>query len=157
MNTVTVSIPAGATDTTPGNNTSTVSGTVSTVVDLAITKAVGSTTIAVGGTTTFSFVITNAGRARRRARASRTRCRPLLGNATLVGSQVGGGASTASFNITGTAIAGSVTIPAGGTVTVTVAVTGVSSGNYVNTVTVSIPAGATDTTPGTTRLRCLER
>jgi hypothetical protein len=69
-----------------------------------------------------------------------------------ISSAVNGSASTASFRLSGSTFAGSVTIASGGTVTVTIEVTAISTGSYTNTLTVLVPAGTTNL--GSTTATC---
>ncbi|MES2051292.1 MAG: hypothetical protein V4455_04975, partial [Pseudomonadota bacterium] len=102
------------------------------------------TTVGVGGTTTFSFVISNAGPSTVTGASFVDTLPAQFNNATSLGSQVSGNATTASFSISGTTIQGSVTIPSGGGVTVTVQVTAVATGSYTNTLAVTPPVGTTN-------------
>ena len=136
-------IPAGTTNT--GSTTATVPGTVTNVVNITPSKTVGSSTMAVGATTSFTLVVSNAGPSTLTGSINDVIPAQLTRRWRASASQVNGSASTANFSLTGTTFAGSVTIASGGTVTVTIQVTGLSSGSYTNTLTVLMPAGTTNT------------
>jgi uncharacterized repeat protein (TIGR01451 family) len=152
-NTLTVLVPAGTTNL--GSTTATAPGTVTNVVNLATSKTVGSSTVAVGTTTSFTLVVSNAGPGTLSGSLSDTIPSQLTTTGARISSAVNGSASTASFGLSGSTFAGSVTIASGGTVTVTIEVTAVSAGSYTNTLTVLVPAGTTNlgsttaTAPGT--------
>jgi uncharacterized repeat protein (TIGR01451 family) len=152
-NTLTVLVPAGTTNL--GSSTATASGTVTNVVNLGVSKLVGSSTVAVGGTTSFTLVVTNAGPSTLTSSINDTLPSQFTSTIARVSSSVNGSASTANFTLVAGVFAGSVTIASGGTVTVTIEVTAVTVGSYTNTLTVLIPAGTTNngsttaTVPGT--------
>ena len=116
-NTLTVLIPAGTTNN--GSTSATAVGTVTNVVNLGVSKAVGSSTVAVGGTTSFTLVVSNAGPGTLSGSLSDTIPSQLTTTGARISSAVNGSASTASFGLSGSTFAGSVTIASGGTVTVT--------------------------------------
>src|SRR6185369_739473 len=61
-NTATVTVPAGFTDPTPGNNTATDTDTVVAAnADLSITKSDGNASVSAGGMTTYTIVASNPG------------------------------------------------------------------------------------------------
>jgi uncharacterized repeat protein (TIGR01451 family) len=116
---------------------------------------VASSTIAVGGTTSFTIVIGNTGPSTMTT-ASIVDTLPSNLTATQVSSDTGGGATVpTAFNLSGTTVRGSVTIPTGGTVTVTVVVQATGANGYTNTVTLTPLVGVTNlgsstaTAPGT--------
>jgi uncharacterized repeat protein (TIGR01451 family) len=141
-NTLTVLIPAGTSNN--GSTTATVAGTVTSVVNIAPSKAVGSTTVAVGNTTSFTLVVGNAGPSTLTSSIQDTLPSQFTTTIGRISSAVNGSASTANFSLTGSTFAGSVTIASGGTVTVTIEVTAITSGSYTNTLTVLIPAGTSN-------------
>jgi uncharacterized repeat protein (TIGR01451 family) len=137
-----------------GSTTATAPGTVGVVVTPSLSKTVGSTTIAVGGTTSFTIVIGNAGPSTMTT-ASIVDTLPANLTATRWSAHVQGGASVpTAFNLSGTTVRGSVTIP-GGTVSVTIVVRPQPAGGYTNTVTLTPLSGVTNlgsttaTAPGT--------
>ncbi len=60
-NTVTVTPTANTTDTNPANNTSTVQTSLNLAANLSVTKTDGTTTVAAGGTTSYTVTFTNGG------------------------------------------------------------------------------------------------
>ena len=146
------SIAAGSLTTSLGSNANTATAVLSVtpVVDLSLIKIASTSTPSAGGTLSYSLVLGNAGPSPA-VGATFTDTLPAgLGTLTNVTSAVSVGAGTTSFTPTATGLSGSVTIPAGGVVTVTfqVSVAANVTGSIVNVATVSVPAGATDTTPG---------
>ena len=147
--TVTNTIPAGSLTTSVGTNSSTVSAvfSVTPTVNLTVSKLVGSSTVAVGGTTSFTLVVTNAGPSTLTSAISDTLPSQFTSTLARVASSVNNStsASTANFSLVAGVFYGSVTIASGGTVTVTIEVTALSVGSYTNTLTVLIPAGTSNT------------
>ena len=139
-NTLSVLVPVGTTNN--GSSTATVSGTVTNVVNITPSKTVGSTTVAVGGTTSFTLVVTNAGPSTLTGSINDTI--PGQFTATGVSSAVNGSATVTGLTTSGSLVSGSVTIASGGTVTVTIQVTGIATGSYTNTLSVLVPAGTTN-------------
>jgi uncharacterized repeat protein (TIGR01451 family) len=148
INTATVSVPPGTTDTVPTNNTGTVSVSVLSA-DLSLVKTASTGAVSVGGTLTYSLVISNAGPSTATGASFADTLPTGLGTVTNVVSAVSANASTANFVATLTGLTGSVTIPSGGNVTVTfqAQVAANASGSLINTATVSVPPGTTDTVP----------
>ena len=146
-NTATVTAPAGVTDPTPGNNSSTDSDTISASADLGITKTDGVTSATAGGSTTYTITASNAGPSNASgATVADTFPASLTCSTTCVGA--GGGTCTAgpfAGNINDT-----VNLPSGGSVTYTSSCTiaAGATGSLSNTATVTAPAGVTDPTPG---------
>ncbi|MBX3658687.1 MAG: DUF11 domain-containing protein [Ramlibacter sp.] len=146
-NTATVSLPAGYTDPTPGNNT----GTVATVIsvpsaDLSVTKSDGVTTVTAGGVTVYTIVAANAGPS---AAANATVTDPVatgLAKLSISCSAQGGascpvGLTTATFQA-GTQIP---VFPAGSTVTFVLnAQVTATTGTVTNSVSITAPAGVTE-------------
>ncbi len=145
VNTATVSTPAGISDPTPANNSSTDTDTLAAQANLAITKTDGVTTATPGGSVTYTIVASNAGPSNAPgATVADTFPAALTCTWTCVGA--GGGTCTAagSGNINNP-----VNLPAGGSVTYTAScsIAPGATGSLVNTATVSTPAGVTDPTP----------
>ncbi len=145
-NTATVTAPASVTDTNPGNNSATDSDTLAASADLAITKTDGVTSVAAGGSVTYTISASNAGPSNATgATVADTFPASLTCTWTCVGA--GGGTCTASGsgNINNT-----VNLPSGGSVTFTASCTlsNAATGTLSNTATVTAPAGVTDPTPG---------
>jgi uncharacterized repeat protein (TIGR01451 family) len=152
VNTATVAVPTGVTDPNLGNNTATDTDTVTTPVDLAITKTDGLTTVGRGSLVRYTIVVSNLGAyAATGAQVADTfpttnnrLTGPIAWTCTVTGGATCGGAVTGTGNIGRT-----VNLPAGSTITFTT-----TSGNLsatatattlVNTATVGVPAGYVDT------------
>ena len=120
-----------------GSTTATVGTTVTTQVTPSLSKTVGSTTIPVNGTTSFTIVIGNAGPSTLTT-ASIVDSLPAGMTASVASvTPVGGASVPTAFTAVGTQVRGSVTIPVNGTVTVVLNVTATVAGGYTNTVTLS--------------------
>ncbi|MGA8810222.1 MAG: hypothetical protein WB973_20315 [Thermoanaerobaculia bacterium] len=146
-NTATVTAPAGVTDPTPGNNSSTDSDTISASADLGISKTDGVTSVTAGGSTIYTITASNTGPSNATgATVADTFPASLTCNTTCVGA--GGGTCTAgpfAGNINDT-----VNLPSGSSVTYTstCTISAAATGSLTNTATVTAPAGVTDPTPG---------
>ncbi|MEP7337889.1 MAG: hypothetical protein ABI977_09095, partial [Acidobacteriota bacterium] len=147
-NTATVAPPTGVTDLAAGNNSATDGpDTISGQADLAITKTNGVTSVAAGGTTTYTIIVTNNGPSAVTGATVTDTLPAAINNAswTCVPSA---GSSCASASGSGS-IATTVNLAGGGTAifTVTAQISGNASGTLSNTATVAAPAGVTDPTP----------
>jgi uncharacterized repeat protein (TIGR01451 family) len=145
-NTAVVSAPGGVTDPTPGNNSATDSDTLNAQADLAITKTDGVTSVAPGGSTTYTITASNAGPSNA-AGATVADTFPASETCTWTCTGAGGGTCTASGsgNINDT-----VNLPSGGSTTYTAScsISAAATGTISNTATVAAPGGVTDPTPG---------
>src|SRR5439155_13534135 len=146
-NTATVTPPATVVDVNPTNNTATDIDTVSGTpvnADLGIVKTDGVTTVAPGGTLTYTIVVSNAGpNAVAGAFVADTFLPASFSSVAYTASGTGGasGFANGSGNILQT-----VNLPAGATITYTVnaTVSGTATGAVSNTATVTAPAGVAD-------------
>lgn len=149
VNTATVTLPTGYTDTNPGNNSSTDTDTLtSNSVDLSILKDDGQPGYAAGGTVTYTVTVTNLGGADvTGVTVSDPRPANISTWAWACTSELNGasgctpaGSSSADFSDT-------INLPIGGSVvyTVTANVVANPTGNLVNTATVTPPSGFADT------------
>jgi LPXTG-site transpeptidase (sortase) family protein len=148
-NTVTISHPA---DTTPGDNSASDTDTSNPQADLSVTKDDGVTVVAPGSTITYTVTVSNAG--------------PSDANGTTVSdpkpaqidtwdwactAQSGGASGCDGVSGSTTDFSDTVNLPAGASITYTVTAhisASASNGTLTNTVTVTPPAGVTDSTPG---------
>ena len=136
-------------DPVPGNNASTASSTPGpALTDLAISKS-GPASVLPGGAITWQLVVANAGpSAANSATFSDTLPAGVSGVSASCGTPTGG-ASCGPVNVAGTNVSGAIpTLPAGGSVTITINATAPGSGPLVNDARVDPPAGATDPNPG---------
>lgn len=150
VNTATVGVPAGYTDTVPGNNSATDTNTPAASADLQITKTDNATHYVADATKTYVIVVTNNGPSNVTSATvtdAFTNQNILPGSPTWTCSGTGGGTCTASGSGN---INDSVNLPAGASVTYLVDITVVPSpsGPLENTATVSAPSGVTDPVPG---------
>ena len=147
VNTAVVAPPAGVTDPNHGNDTSTDTDLVDARVDLSVTKTDGLPTYTPGGTTVYTIVVANAGPS---DAFGATVSDPLpAGITTASWSCTPSAGSACTANGTG-AIADTVTVRSGGTLTyaLTLTIPSDRSGSLVNTAAVAPPSGVTDATPG---------
>jgi len=146
-NTASVSPPGGVTDPTPGNNSSTATGTVGAAsADIQMQKTVAFNV----NTVTYSLVITNFGSAAADgATYSDSVPATVTGISASCGSATGGAACGTQPNVAGQNVTGSVgTLPSGGSVTITISGTGATGANVDNTANVQPPAGTNDPNNG---------
>ena len=145
-NTATVAAPAGVTDPVPANNSATDTDGLGATADLAITKTDGVTSVAAGGSTTYTIVASNAGPSSATG-ATVTDTFPAGETCTWTCTAAGG--STCAASGSGT-ISDTVDLASGGSVTYTAvcAISPAATGTLTNTATVTAPAGTTDPTPG---------
>lgn len=148
-NTASVTAPLGTTDPIPANNSATDTNVAAPRVFLEVTKTDGTATYVPGKTTTYVITVTNAGPS-------------VLAGGRLVDvlpAAIVGATWTASYAGSGSSGPGSgagdidatITLAVGGTATFTVTapVADTADGNLVNTATVFVPAGTTNTNPVT--------
>ncbi len=150
VNTVTVAPPAGVTDPTPGNNTDTDTDTTNPQADLQITKDDGVTQYVPGESVTYTIVVTNVGPSDAMASVvTDTRPTQILTWSWTCGTVTGGASGCSDAADSANDFSDTVDLPAGSSITYTVAASIASSatGDLVNTVTVTPPAGVTDPTP----------
>ena len=148
-NVATVAPPAGVTDPTPGNNSSTANTSIITLVDLTISKTGSPNPYVPGALLTYTIVVTNAGPGdATNAHVQDALPAPLAGFSwTCTASGAGASCGTAAGSGSIDAL---VTLPAGTHATFTVSGT-VPAGTIdalANTATVTPPLGVTDPVPG---------
>ncbi|MGB4116513.1 MAG: DUF11 domain-containing protein [Polaromonas sp.] len=150
-NTATVSVPAGFTDPTPGNNTGTATTVISTpTADLSVTKTNGVPGVFANGVTAYIITVANAGPS---AANNAVVADPATTGLLLVSvSCSGAGGAVCPVGLsTGTFQAGATipTFPAGSTLTFTAnnSITA-ASGTVTNTVTITAPAGLIEINTG---------
>ena len=149
VNTATVTSPPGVNDPNPGNNTSTVTTTITTPplpqANLSMSK-IGPTTIAAGGIVRYTLVATNNGpSAADGAIVNDTFPNALINPTWTCVASVGAacGSASGSGNL-------ALTIPtfaAGSQVTITVTATAPNSGTFQNSARVTTPPTVTDPDP----------
>jgi uncharacterized repeat protein (TIGR01451 family) len=145
-NIATVTPPPTVTDPTPNNNTSTKITTITPLADLQVVKT-GPATFTVGGTVTYTLVVTNNGPS---AANGATVSDPAVANFTAstltCGTPTGGAACPVSSTLSALQ-AGTLaipTLPSGGSVTFTLTGTAGNAATITNTAIVTPPTGVTD-------------
>ncbi len=150
-NTATVTLPAGVTDPTPGNNSSTDTDPVTPATvnaDLAVTKTDGTATVVAGGTTTYTIVITNAG-PDAAPNATLTDTLPAQATFNSLAVPAGWSCTTPAVGATGTVSCSIASLPNGASATFTLAVTvaaATPAGTSLSNTAVTA-SGASDPTP----------
>ncbi len=146
-NTATISAPDGVIDPAARNNSATDTDTLTPQANLGVTLTDGVAIALPGGTVTYTLTASNAGPSNISGATLADTFPAALTGVFWTGMGAGGGAVTA----TGTGnIDTSVTLPAGGSVilTVTATVSASATGSLANTATIAAPDGVTDPTPG---------
>ena len=146
-NTATVSIPAGFTDPTPGNNTGTATTVITTpTADLSVSKTDGVTTATAGGVTVYTIVVANAGPSSANNSVVTDPVATGLAKLSVSCSALGGASCPGSLGTTSFQAGIQVPVfPAGSTVTFLLsAQVTAASGTVTNTVSVTAPAGVTE-------------
>lgn len=146
-NTATVTVPAGITDPTPGNNIATITTPVSRVIDLTVTKTAAPKPAVAGQALTYTITLTNSGPGTLLATdvVKVTETLPAGFTATTY-TPAAGIYTSANGNWTGLTLANGQST----TLTITGTVSAAASGSLTNTVTITPPIGVTDPTPGNT-------
>jgi uncharacterized repeat protein (TIGR01451 family) len=147
-NTAMVAAPAGTIDTDPANNSATDVDSLTPQGDLVITKTDGATSVVPGTSPTYTIVVSNTGpSAVTGASVSDPLPAGVTGATWTATGFTGGGSVSGGAPTSGTgALATTVDLPVGATVTFTFTPTidpGVT-GSLANTATVTPPAGVTD-------------
>jgi uncharacterized repeat protein (TIGR01451 family) len=148
--TYTNTIPAGAIASSAGSNSAAASRdlVVNPVANLAITK-LGPASVATGAPVSYSITISNAGPDAANAATFSDNVPAAITGVTALCTGASGGAACGVMNVAGNAVTSTIpTLPAGGTVSITVAGTASGVGAVVNTATVAAPAGVTDPAAG---------
>ena len=148
-NTATVSPPVGVTDPDPANNSATDTDTLTPLADLSITKTDGVTSVVPGTSTTYTIMVRNQGPSTvSGANVSDPLPAGVITATWTATASSGGGVVTGPSSGTG-ALATTVNLPAGASVTFTftVLVSPSATDTLNNTATVSPPAGVTDPDP----------
>ncbi len=144
INTATVAPPAGTTDPTPANNTSSQPTTIGPSADLAIAKT-GTATAAQGQPVTYSIVVTNNGPSGvTGAQIADTVPAAITGVSWTCASAGTASCGTASGTGNTIGLLGDIAAGAGNSVTVSVTGTATTVGAVTNTATVAPPAGTND-------------
>jgi LPXTG-site transpeptidase (sortase) family protein len=149
-NTATISAPAFVVDTNTGNNSGIDTDTLTPQADLQITKTDGVTTVAPGGTATYTIVITNPGPSDAIGATVSDTLPAAISSSSFTAASTGTHAAT-GFTASGTGnLSETINLPANSQVTYTIAavIDAAASGTLSNTATVAAPASVPDPTPG---------
>ncbi len=149
VNTASVTTPLGVTDTVPGNNVFTDTNTLNPQADLQINKTNNVNAVVPGTLVTYTIVVTNAGpSAVTGARITDTLPASLLNPGWTCAAGVGAACPTPNSG----SVMNNLSVTMGMNSVLTFTLTGTvnenATGNIVNTVVVTTPAGVTDPTPG---------
>lgn len=148
VNTATVSVPDGYTDTNTGNNTSTDTDTLTlSSVDLEITKDDGAVGYSAGSTVTYTVTVRNlSGSDVTGATVSDPRPSNIATWAWTCTSETGGASGCTPAGNSASDFTDAVNLPVGGEIvyTVTTNIVANPTGNLVNTATVTPPSGFAD-------------
>ncbi|MGM9320699.1 beta strand repeat-containing protein [Deinococcus aquaticus] len=148
VNTATVSVPATTIEPNTGNNTASDTDTVTPIADLTLTKTNGVSSVNPARTTTYTITLTNNGPSGAGGTVLTDPAATGLAK-TGVSCVAAGGAACPVITIltlqSGVTVA---TLPAGGSVTLSVTATVTAVGGSVtNSVTATLPGGTVDLTP----------
>ncbi len=149
-NTATITNPAGVPDTTPGNNSSSVSTTIAAVANLKVVKT-GPSTVSAGNGIVYNVVVTNQGPSAASG-ASFVDNVPtsITGVTASCAVATNGAVCPSSVTVAGNSVNANIpTFPAGASVTFTIAGTTSASviGSISNTASVTNPPGVSDPDP----------
>jgi uncharacterized repeat protein (TIGR01451 family) len=146
----TVTTPTGINDPVPSNNTAgpVVTSVPNLTADLSIQKN-GPAQVVANGIVNYTITVSNAGPNAADGATITDNLPAGLSNVTAVCSNPSGGATCGPATVTGTVMnASAATLPAAGSITVTVSGRAPASGSLSNSASVKAPAGVTDPNPG---------
>ncbi len=147
-NTATVSPPAGTTDPTPANNSSSQPTTITAAADLAIAKT-GTATVSQGGAVSYTITVTNLGPSNVTGATIADTVPAAITGVTWTCTSAGtASCGTASGSGNAISLLGNINAGAGNSLTITVSGTASTVGSVTNTATVAPPAGTTDPVAG---------
>ncbi|MEI8229275.1 MAG: FG-GAP-like repeat-containing protein, partial [Planctomycetota bacterium] len=142
VNTATVTVPAGTTDPTPGNNSSTDTDTPAPIADLSVLKTDGTATYLAGQPTIYTVTITNIGPSDVIGAQVLDTLSPLIGSASWSAVFTNGSGTLSGLS----SINQLISLKKSGTAVYTIIANVLvsASGNLINTATIAAPAGTTD-------------
>jgi uncharacterized repeat protein (TIGR01451 family) len=144
--TYTNTIPAGAIASSAGSNTApaTKSLTVNPLANLAVTK-LGPASIATGAPINYTITVSNAGPDAANGATFADNVPAAITGVSAVCTGAAGGAACGAMNVSGNSVTSTIpTLPAGGSVSITVSGTTSGVGSVTNTATITSPAGVPD-------------
>ncbi|MEP7043596.1 MAG: hypothetical protein ABI843_11070 [Dokdonella sp.] len=144
-NTATIAPPLGVTDPNAANNSSSVSTSVTASADLSVVKN-GPATVASGGSINYTLLIHNAGPSAANGASYSDPVPAAISAISASCSAASGAATCAAPNVAGNLVSGAVpTLPAGGSVTITINGTApFGTQSLDNTAMLSPPSGVVD-------------
>ncbi len=146
-NSASVTNPSGIPDNNIGNNSSQATTAISAVARLSVVKT-GPSSITAGGNVVYNIVISNAGpSAANGTTFNDVVPAAIIGLSASCATATGGAVCPNSVTVSGNTVSGAVPVlPAGGSVTITVAGTAspTASGSVTNTAAITPPTGVTD-------------
>ncbi len=148
--TYTNTIPAGAIASSAGSNTAgaTRDLTVNPLANVAIAK-LGPASVATGAPIAYTITLSNAGPDAANGASFADNVPAAITGVSALCTGASGGAACGAMNVSGNAVTSTIpTLPAGGTVSITVSGTASGVGSATNTATIAPPSGVTDPVPG---------
>jgi uncharacterized repeat protein (TIGR01451 family) len=148
-NTVTVSPPAGVTDSNPANNSASDIDTLAPGADLSVTMTDGQVSAVPGTSDTYTITVSNNGPSAVTGASIADALPAGVTAATWMATGNSGGGSVSGPTSGSGAMATTVNLPVGASVTfsLTATIDPSATGSLTNTVTVSPPVGTTDSSP----------
>jgi len=146
----TASVTSAITDPTPANDSATDTDTLTPQVDVAITKTDGSATEVPGTPATYTIVVTNAAGPSTATGVSVTDTfAGILSGCSTTSVAAGGATGNVAGPAAGNINNGGITLPTGSSVTYTATcnISAAATGSLVNTASVTVDPGITDTNP----------
>ncbi len=147
INTTTIAPPSTVTDANAANNVGTVQLNIGPQADLGISKSATPTVIVADQTTSFTVNIVNAGPNTATGATVNDTLPAGLAGMTLTAVATAGGGTLTARATTSSQFNGTLTLPAGSTVTLTMRAIAGGIGTQVNNASVSPPATVIDTNP----------
>ena len=143
-------VAAGALASSAGSNTAAGSATltVNPLADLGITK-LGPASVATGAAVNYTITVTNAGPDAANGATFADTVPAGISSVSALCTGAAGGAACGAMNVVGNSVTSTIpTLPAGGSVSITVSGTASGVGNVTNTATITPPGGVPDPVPG---------
>lgn len=147
VNTTTIAPPSSVTDATPSNNVGTAQLNIGPQADLSISKSATPTVIVADQTTSFTVRVVNSGPNTATGATVNDTLPPGLAGMTITAVATAGGGTLTARATTSSQFNGTLTLPAGSTVTITLRAIAGGIGTQINNASVTPPASVIDTNP----------
>jgi uncharacterized repeat protein (TIGR01451 family) len=147
INTTTIAPPATVTDANPSNNMGTAQVAIGPQADLSITKSATPAVVNQDQTTTFTVTVVNAGPNAATGATVNDTLPSGLSGMTLTGVTTAGGGTLTLSATSSSQFNGTLTLPAGSTVSLSLRAIAGGVGVQVNNASVTAPASVIDTNP----------